>query len=711
MNGTVTSEPLKIYMCDLTYDTIVLVSDAMPINIGFIASYTKKLYGNAVELSLFKYPGQVIDAIKAESPDVLALSNYSWNSNLSERVANFAKEINPAVITIQGGTNFPHQAELQLDFILGRPSTDIFIELEGEVSFSNLIGRILAARDGGPGVFEGPVDGCLFVEPSTRLSKVPELIKGDQPARLKSLDDIPSPYLNGLMDTFFDGRLTPFLETNRGCPFKCSFCHTGNDYFQKVNMFSVDRISEEIAYIAPRVAELGIVNLHIADTNFGMYPRDRVICEALRDVREKYGWPQQVMVPTGKNNKERVIEITGILGTLFRVNMSVQSMDPTVLANINRSNIKLDHYTAINDHLREQGRSGAGEVILGLPGETKESFIRGLEQLIESGVSQVTIYTLMLLHGTDFKNPAYRQMFGIKGKYRIVPLNFGEYEDMRVFDYEEVGIENNDMSFDDYLYLRGFSLMVETLLNSRPFEEFFRYGQAMGISRTDFLRLAYDSIDRAPDRVREIVDGFMFETQNELWDSEEALVEHYRQDENYERLKQGEVGGNLIYKYKSMSIAFAAQEWIEFLSMLLKEAAVEQSPNGAGAEFEEIDALVSYCSNKMAGLLDVDGDTSARRLDSSFDIVGWLRAEDGTRLADYACAEPITYTFEYTDEQLRIRADQFKRWGVDVNALSKIVTRVSNVESLVRKVRTPDSDTVIYADQDLDRMTRYALSN
>jgi hypothetical protein len=43
MNGTVTSKPLKIYMCDLTYDTIVLVSDAMPINIGFIASYTKKL--------------------------------------------------------------------------------------------------------------------------------------------------------------------------------------------------------------------------------------------------------------------------------------------------------------------------------------------------------------------------------------------------------------------------------------------------------------------------------------------------------------------------------------------------------------------------------------------------------------------------------------------------------------------------------------------
>ena len=33
---------LNIYLCDLTYDTIILVSDTIPINIGFIGSYAKK---------------------------------------------------------------------------------------------------------------------------------------------------------------------------------------------------------------------------------------------------------------------------------------------------------------------------------------------------------------------------------------------------------------------------------------------------------------------------------------------------------------------------------------------------------------------------------------------------------------------------------------------------------------------------------------------
>lgn len=243
-------KPLKIHLVDPTHDTILLVSDTIPINIGFIGSYAKTLYGNDIEVSLFKYPQTVIDALKTDPPDVLALSNYSWNSHLSERLAQIAKEINPHIITVGGGTNFPHDGPQCRQFLMQRPSTDFYVELEGEIGFSNLIARILQARDGGVALFDHPVDGCMFIEPSTRASNEPALIKGVRPPRIRDLDIIPSPYLNGMLDHFFDGRLTPFLETNRGCPFKCSFCHTGSDYFQKTNMLSVERVREEIAYIA-----------------------------------------------------------------------------------------------------------------------------------------------------------------------------------------------------------------------------------------------------------------------------------------------------------------------------------------------------------------------------------------------------------------------------------------------------------------------------
>jgi tRNA A37 methylthiotransferase MiaB len=192
-------------------------------------------------------------------------------------------------------------------------------------------------------------------------------------------------------------------------------------------MFSIERVQEEIAYIAPKIVAAGTVNLHIADTNFGMFPRDRDICESLKLAHDTHGWPRQIMSTTGKNNKERVIDITNIMGTIFSVNMSVQSMDKTVLSNIRRQNIQLDDFIRINRHLQESGRTTKGELIMGMPGESKESFLNGVEQMIDAKVSFVCIYTLMLLTGTEFKNPEYLLKHGIKGKYRVVPLNFGQY--------------------------------------------------------------------------------------------------------------------------------------------------------------------------------------------------------------------------------------------------------------------------------------------
>ena len=168
---------LKVYLCDLTYDTIILVSDTIPINIGFVGSYMKKQFGNDVKLSLFKYPNEVIQAIKSNPPDMIGLSNYSWNSNLSEYVASIAKKINPNVITIQGGTNFPYQSDLQKHFLSKRPNTDIYTVLESEKSCSNVVKRMLETNNDRKKIFEKPIDGCAFIHPETKQSKEKTFVK------------------------------------------------------------------------------------------------------------------------------------------------------------------------------------------------------------------------------------------------------------------------------------------------------------------------------------------------------------------------------------------------------------------------------------------------------------------------------------------------------------------------------------------------------
>ena len=180
--------------------------------------------------------------------------------------------------------------------------------------------------------------------------------------------------------------------------------------------------------------------------------------------------------------------------------------------------------------MQKNGRSTKAEMIFPLPGETKESFMRGIENLISSGISSLTIYTLMLLNGTEFKNTQYRKEFDIKGRFRIVPLNFGEYKGERIFDFEEVGIQTKDMPFEDYLYLRGLALMIESLINGRVFEEFFLYAKSLGVGRTEFLKRIYDNIKNAPNAVQRNLENFLEETKAELWRSEEELVDHYRQE-------------------------------------------------------------------------------------------------------------------------------------------------------------------------------------
>ena len=93
MMSPLKKKKLKIYLCDITYDTVILVSDTIPINIGFIASYIKSNLKDEVDIELFKYPNDVIEKIKSSPPDLIALSNYSWNSNLSEYIASIAKKI------------------------------------------------------------------------------------------------------------------------------------------------------------------------------------------------------------------------------------------------------------------------------------------------------------------------------------------------------------------------------------------------------------------------------------------------------------------------------------------------------------------------------------------------------------------------------------------------------------------------------------------
>ena len=91
--------PLKIYLADLTHMDLGIATEAFPLNIGLIASYAKKTFGDEIDITLFKYPRDLLEALREEPPQILGCSNYTWNCNLSYYFTNLAKSINLAKST------------------------------------------------------------------------------------------------------------------------------------------------------------------------------------------------------------------------------------------------------------------------------------------------------------------------------------------------------------------------------------------------------------------------------------------------------------------------------------------------------------------------------------------------------------------------------------------------------------------------------------
>jgi len=179
-------DPALIYLADLTHTGVKVATESFPLNIGLVASYAKKHLGESVEIRLFKYPERLFAALKARPPEILGCSNYVWNSNLSEWALRYAKGINPQVVTVQGGTNYPFDARGQEEFLRSRPSTDFHMYYEGEEAFLNLLRRYLEVRSLQL-MKQETIPGCQFLSPRNGA-----LVSGPPVPRIKQLDSIPS---------------------------------------------------------------------------------------------------------------------------------------------------------------------------------------------------------------------------------------------------------------------------------------------------------------------------------------------------------------------------------------------------------------------------------------------------------------------------------------------------------------------------------------
>jgi radical SAM superfamily enzyme YgiQ (UPF0313 family) len=651
-------KPVKIYLGDLTYDTIALSTEVFPLNIGFVGSYCIDRFGSDVEITLFKYIEKLERAIHEAPPTILGLSNYAWNQRLDLEIFRILLKQNPHALTVWGGPNFPADMASQENFMAQYHEVDAYVPIEGEIGFSNIVQIVLdcdSMEEIKKKVSEKPIDGVITRRADGKLQY------GNPVIRIKHLDEVPSPYISGLLDEFFDGRLTPMIQTNRGCPFSCTFCTDGSDNVRKVNQFSIERVKADINYIGKHVSK-NIHSLEISDLNFGMYRKDLEVCDAITEVQNKYGYPTLIQSTTGKNKHERIIESIQRLDGI-RLMMSVQSMDEQVLINIRRDNISVSQMMALAPAIKEKNLRTTCEVILGLPGETYKSHVKTLQDLVKANMDFVRPYTLMLIHGAELSTPEQRKKWGFKTKFRVLPKDFVKLSNGKiVLEIEEVVVSNNTLTFDEYVELRLLTFIMFVTNIGIRYDAILKLLREYGVDVFELFHRSLKQSNQAPSNVREILKGFQNTTVNELWDSPEEIEQYYQEDSNYQKLLDGEDGINVIQHYHGLVTAKCMDEWTDYTAGIAHELLQKKVDIDENLESQILD-VVNYCRSLGHNTMGRDRMNTNPEFTFNYNIMKWLNGTNGISLSSFKLSSPIRVAFELTDDQFKVVEDELDLRG------------------------------------------------
>ncbi len=668
----------KIYFADLSHTAQGVSSPSFPLGISFVVSYAKEHFGHDYDFKLFKFPTDLARAIQDESPVMLCLSNYSWNFALGYKLASLAKARDPKLVVVMGGPNFPIVKDEKIQFFKQWPNVDFYIELEGELGFAHLLEQLSSYH----------FDVKKFKKERV-ATKNTSYVVGDELVfgtieRIHDINVIPSPYLTGVLDQFFDDKLIPMLETTRGCPFSCTFCADGVQIKSKIHRFDKERTREELYYIAKRVKNVD--ELIITDLNFAMYREDLDTANVIAETKDQYKYPVLVSASAGKNKPKMVIDVAAVLQGSWTLGASIQSTDQDVLKAIKRSNISSEAYKELIEfgNKLKTGKTHT-EIILGLPGDSKQKHFECLRFGVDNDVNNVRMYQAMLLVGTDMATKATREQYGFITKFRTIPGCIGIYEffgqQHPVAEIEEIIIGSKTLPVEDYLECRVMNLIIETFHNNAIFDEVFALIKTLGISRFDSLLYIKDHPEKYSPKIVEIIKEFRRQTMVALYDSFDHANSYVLTPEIVERYVGGELGINELLIHRAL--LFNEFEDITQLIFTAAKSILEQKGKMSPSIENYLDELKLFILLRKRNIfVDVESDTVSNfKYDfEAIQATGFYINPD-----DYPeSSEPINLRFFHDDEQKKHIINQTNLYKNTPSGLGRVLQR-SNLKLMYRK--------------------------
>jgi radical SAM superfamily enzyme YgiQ (UPF0313 family) len=365
-----------------------------------------------VEFDIQERAAEIVETILRERPKIVGLGVYIWNAGLSLEVVTLLKRVAPDVVVVLGGPEVSYELESQPAVV----AADYVITGEADLKFAELCGQLL---DGNP-----PEQKVLAAE-------------------LPDLERLVLPY--DLYDERDVAHRIIYVEASRGCPFTCEFCLSSLDI--PVRQFPLAALLEQLEALLAR----GVRQFKFVDRTFNLNLRSSQAILEFFYKRYRPGlFLHFEMIPNRLPEVLRGLIARFPAGAL-QCEVGIQTFNPAVAERIKRR----QDYNKLADNFqflrRRTGVHLHADLIVGLPGETVESFGQGFDQLMALEPQEIQVGILKRLRGT----PIARH----DAEWQMLYSPYPPYEIL----------QNRDIPFADMQRLRRFARFWDLVGNSGNF--------------------------------------------------------------------------------------------------------------------------------------------------------------------------------------------------------------------------------------------------
>lgn len=377
-------------------------------NMGALQSITE-----IQEFIINTRPIDIAEKLLSSKPKIIGLGVYIWNVDQTTELVALLKSISPETIIVLGGPEVSYETEEQklVEYV------DYVITGQADLAFTQFCAEVL--------------EGNL---PSQKIIQ----------AELPKLDQIKLPY-SVLTQEDIDNRVI-YVEASRGCPFKCEFCLSSLD--KTAVPFDLDLFLNELQNLYDR----GVRSFKFVDRTFNLKIENSIrILNFFLDKLDNDLFLHFELIPDHLPEKLKEMIKKFPEGRL-QFEIGIQSFDIETQKTISRKQNNTKSEENIKWLVNETTAHLHTDLIVGLPGETLESFAQGFDQLVALQPHEIQVGILKRLRGT----PIIRHTFEYKIKYSpVAPYNI---------------LKSRDLSFNDMQRMSRFARYWDLIANSGRFK-------------------------------------------------------------------------------------------------------------------------------------------------------------------------------------------------------------------------------------------------